>query len=165
MFECSLGSVFNACIVMVFTLCDLVKKEFNMSNCSWYESFNSRMKSMGLEAPQALFESYDKTVSTLAALVAAANIKPGVSAIAALSVAEVGAAGVLVSLAGLSAAAYAGVVAGSAIMAGVDSAVCSGVVSSVTPQNVGVFLRQNGIYGTGVIESEVLNNPRLMALS
>ena len=135
-----------------------------MSECSWYDSFKKRMDIMGAEVPSGFFDTYDKSIATLAALVAAANLNPGASAAAGLSIAKVGGAGVLVTLAALGASAYAGVVAGSMMMAAIDNSVCVTAQKRVTPQAVSSFMRQNGIYDTIAIEAEIMRNPRLMGL-
>ena len=136
-----------------------------MSNCRWYDSFKLRMDIMGAEVPSGLFETYQKSVATLGALVAAANLNPGISAAATLSVAKVGGGGVIVTLAALGAAAYAGIVAGCMMMAAIDNSICSASQKNVTTQSVAAFLKQHGIYDTVLIEAEVMRMPRIVALS
>ena len=122
------------------------------------------MDIMGAEVPSGLFDTYEKSIATLAALVAAANMNPGVSAAAALSIGKVGGAGVLITLSALGASAYAGVVAGCMLMAAIDNSICITNQRRVTAQSVTFFLQQNGIYDTTIIEAEVLRNPRLLGL-
>jgi len=106
------------------------------------------MDIMGANVPDTLFAIYEKALSSIGALVAAAGLNPGISALAAFSVAGVGAAGVIVHLVGLGAAAYVGVVIGCALGAAVVTAMCS--ATRVTPQSASAFLRENGIYASWI---------------
>ena len=136
-----------------------------MSECSWYVAFEKRMNVLGAPVPGGFFDTYDKALTTVGALVAAANLNPGISAAAALSVAEVGAGGVIVTLSAIGAAGYAGVAAGSMMMAAIDNSICITASKRATPQSVSAFLRSNGIYETLLVEAEIMRNPRIMALS
>ncbi|RLT89655.1 hypothetical protein [Ketobacter sp. GenoA1] len=136
-----------------------------MSECSWYDAFEKRMNALGAPVPGGFFDTYDKALTTVGALVAAANLNPGISAAAALSVAEVGAGGVIVTLSAIGAAGYAGLAAGSMMMAAIDNSICITASKRATPQSVSAFLRSNGIYDTLLVEAEIMRNPRIMALS
>lgn len=137
-----------------------------MSECSWYSAFEKRMNALGAPVPGGFFDTYDKALTTVGALVAAANLNPGISAAAALSIAEVGAGGVIVTLSAIGAAGYAGVAADSMMMmAAIDNSICVTASKRATPQSVSAFLRSNGIYGTLLVEAEIMRNPRIMALS
>ncbi|RLT96901.1 hypothetical protein [Ketobacter sp.] len=136
-----------------------------MSECSWYSAFEQRMNALGAPVPGGFFDTYDKALTTVGALVAAANLNPGISAAAALSIAEVGAGGVIVTLSAIGAAGYAGVAAGSMMMAAIDNSICVTASKRATPQSVSAFLHSNGIYGTLLVEAEIMRNPRIMALS
>ena len=115
-----------------------------MSECSWYDAFEKRMNALGAPVPGGFFDTYDKALTTVGALVAAANLNPGISAAAALSVAEVGAGGVIVTLSAIGAAGYAGLAAGSMMMAAIDNSICITASKRATPQSVSAFLRSNG---------------------
>jgi hypothetical protein len=134
-----------------------------MSQCiGWYKEFERNMNAMGAPIPAGLFDSYDKAISTLGALVAAASVNPAASAGAVLG-GQLGAGPMLVGLAAISAAAYAGVVAGSLLAATYYQTSCA-MQSRVLYSQITPFLQQNGIYDGGMIQAELMRNPRILGL-
>lgn len=136
-----------------------------MSECSWYRDFERRMDILGAPVPSGFFDTYDKSLTTIATLVAAVNLNPGISAAAAMSVSGVGAGGVVVTLAALGASAYVGVVSASMMMAAIDNSMCVTARKRVSAQDVSAFLRQNGIYNTVLVEAELIRNPRALLIA
>jgi len=121
------------------------------------------MNALGAPVPTGFFESYDKAIGTLGALVAAASINPAASAAAVLG-GQLGAGPLMVGLAAVSAAAYAGVVAGSILAATYYQTSCA-MQSRVLYSQITPFLQQNGIYDGGMIQAEIMRNPRILGLA
>ena len=134
-----------------------------MSQCiGWYNEFERNMNALGASVPSGLFDSYDKAVGTLGALVAAAGINPAASAGAVLG-GKLGAGPALVGLAAISAAAYAGIVAGSILAATYYQSSCA-MQSRVLYSQITPFLQKNGIYVIGLTQVEIMKNPRILGL-
>lgn len=135
-----------------------------MTQClGWYKEFERNMNALGAPVPSGLFDSYDKAIATLGALVAAAGVNPAASASAVL-IGDLGGGVAVVGLAPLSASAYAGIVAGSILMATYNQSVCA-MQSRVLYGQITPFLQKNGIYDGGLILSEVMRNPRILAMA
>ena len=135
-----------------------------MSQCiGWYNEFKRNMDTLNAPVPENFFDSYDKAIGTIGALVAAANISPGASA-AAVFAGEFGGGTVLVGLAALSASASAGTAVGSVIVATQNQSTCA-MQSRVSYGQVSSFLSKNGIYDSGIVMAEIMRNPRIMGLA
>ncbi|RMD81391.1 MAG: hypothetical protein D6820_05210 [Lentisphaerae bacterium] len=118
-----------------------------MARCpGWYNAFKNNMDALGAPVPNNLFESYDKAIATLSALVAAANINPETPAPTVLA-GEPGAGSALIGMAEPSAAAYAGLVTGSLIVATGEQWGCAMRSRVLTISQVSDFLSRNRIYG------------------
>ena len=134
-----------------------------MGCAGFWDSFDQNMKAMGLDAPQNLFDSYDKAVTTLANIVAVAQLNPGASAMVALG--SEGAAPAVIGLAAVGASYYAGAVAGSIMVASYDVTVCAMQSRVLTVGQIQAFLSKNHIYDSGLIASVITSNPRLARVS
>lgn len=135
-----------------------------MTQClGWHREFERNMNTLGAPVPSGLFDSYDKAIATLGALVAAAGVNPAASASSVL-IGELGGGVAVVGLAALSASAYAGIVAGSILMATYNQSVCA-MQSRVLYGKISPFLQKNGIYDSGLILSEIMRNPRILAMA
>lgn len=130
-----------------------------MGCISFWDAFNENMNAIGLDAPQNLFDSYERAITTLASMVAATQLNPGASALVVFG--TEGAATALVGLAAVGASYYTGAVTGSIMIATYKTGLCAMQSRVLTPNDIQAFLHQHQIYDSGLIASEILANPRL----
>ena len=76
---------------------------------------------------------------------------------------QLGAGPAIIGLAAISAAAYAGIVAGSLMMATYHQSVCA-MKSRALSTQVTAFLQGLGIYDSGMIQIEILRNPQIQRM-
>lgn len=126
---------------------------------SFWDAFNDNMNRIGLDAPQNLFDSYEKAVTTLANMVAVAQLNPGSSALVLLG--SEGAATAVIGLAAVGASYYVGAVTGSIIAATYKTGLCATQSRVITYSQLQSFLGKNQIYDSGFFASVMMSNPRL----